>query len=60
MMPNPVGPARIWTFPRALRSPWYEEWRMGGDSNPRYRIRVHTLSRRAQSTALSPIQFHPS
>ena len=32
-----------------------EQWRMGGDSNPRYRIRVHTLSRRAQSTALSPI-----
>src|SRR5579862_4297617 len=27
---------------------------MGGDSNPRY-LSVHTLSRRAQSTALSPI-----
>jgi hypothetical protein len=31
------------------------KWRMGGDSNPRY-LSVHTLSRRAQSTALSPIQ----
>ena len=31
------------------------EWRMGRDSNPRY-LAVHTLSRRAQSTALAPIQ----
>src|SRR3954462_13932348 len=30
-------------------------WRMGGDSNPRC-LSAHTLSRRAQSTALSPIQ----
>src|SRR5262245_34543541 len=30
------------------------EWRMGGDSNPRC-LSAHTLSRRAQSTALSPI-----
>src|ERR1700761_7980454 len=30
-------------------------WRMGRDSNPRY-LAVHTLSRRAQSTALAPIQ----
>ena len=29
--------------------------RMGGDSNPRY-LSAHTLSRRAQSTTLSPIQ----
>src|ERR1700737_175021 len=29
--------------------------RMGRDSNPRY-LAVHTLSRRAQSTALAPIQ----
>ncbi len=29
--------------------------RMGGDSNPRC-LSAHTLSRRAQSTALSPIQ----
>jgi hypothetical protein len=28
--------------------------RMGRDSNPRY-LSVHTLSRRAQSTALAPI-----
>jgi hypothetical protein len=28
---------------------------MGRDSNPRY-LAVHTLSRRAQSTALAPIQ----
>ena len=28
---------------------------MGGDSNPRC-LSAHTLSRRAQSTALSPIQ----
>jgi hypothetical protein len=31
---------------------------MGRDSNPRY-LAVHTLSRRAQSTALAPIQFEP-
>jgi hypothetical protein len=31
-----------------------EAGRMGGDSNPWY-LAVHTLSRRAQSTALSPI-----
>ena len=31
------------------------EWRMGRDSNPRY-LTVHTLSRRAQSTTLAPIQ----
>src|SRR5260370_25828497 len=30
-------------------------WRMGRDSNPRY-LAVHTLSRRAQSTALAPIR----
>src|ERR1700730_2350823 len=30
------------------------KWRMGRDSNPRY-LSVHTLSRRAQSTALAPI-----
>jgi hypothetical protein len=29
-------------------------YRMGRDSNPRY-LSVHTLSRRAQSTALAPI-----
>src|SRR4030095_8285780 len=33
----------------------YELWRMGGDSNPRC-LSAHTLSRRAQSTTLSPIQ----
>ena len=31
---------------------------MGRDSNPRY-LSVHTLSRRAQSTALAPIQDEP-
>jgi hypothetical protein len=31
---------------------------MGRDSNPRY-LAVHTLSRRAQSTALAPIQDKP-
>ena len=31
-------------------------WRMGGDSNPRC-LSAHTLSRRAQSTTLSPIRF---
>src|SRR4029077_6074442 len=31
---------------------------MGRDSNPRY-LAVHTLSRRAQSTALAPIQDEP-
>jgi hypothetical protein len=31
---------------------------MGRDSNPRY-LAVHTLSRRAQSTALAPIQEEP-
>src|SRR5262249_2116219 len=30
-------------------------WRMGGDSNPRC-LSAHTLSRRAQSTTLSPIR----
>jgi hypothetical protein len=33
-------------------------FRMGRDSNPRY-LAVHTLSRRAQSTALAPIQDKP-
>jgi hypothetical protein len=32
--------------------------RMGRDSNPRY-LAVHTLSRRAQSTTLAPIQLEP-
>src|SRR5438046_7349209 len=31
-------------------------WRMGGDSNPGC-LSAHTLSRRAQSTALSPIRW---
>ena len=31
---------------------------MGRDSNPRY-LAVHTLSRRAQSTTLAPIQLEP-
>src|SRR5438132_11083640 len=31
-------------------------WRMGRDSNPRC-LSAHTLSRRAQSTTLSPIPF---
>ena len=34
-------------------------WRMGRDSNPRY-LAVHTLSRRAQSTALAPIRNEPA
>jgi hypothetical protein len=34
-------------------------WRMGRDSNPRY-LAVHTLSRRAQSTALAPIRNEPT
>ena len=34
------------------------DWRMGRDSNPRY-LAVHTLSRRAQSTTLAPIQDEP-
>jgi hypothetical protein len=33
--------------------------RMGRDSNPRY-LAVHTLSRRAQSTALAPIRNEPT
>ena len=32
---------------------------MGRDSNPRY-LSVHTLSRRAQSTALAPIRVKPT
>jgi hypothetical protein len=32
---------------------------MGRDSNPRY-LAVHTLSRRAQSTALAPIRSEPT
>ena len=36
-----------------------KEWRMGRDSNPRY-LAVHTLSRRAQSTALAPIRNEPT
>src|SRR4029077_13717230 len=36
----------------------WEKQRMGGDSNPRC-LSAHTLSRRAQSTALSPIQNNP-
>jgi hypothetical protein len=35
------------------------KWRMGRDSNPRY-LAVHTLSRRAQSTALAPIRNEPT
>ena len=34
-------------------------WRMGRDSNPRY-LSVHTLSRRARSTALAPIRNEPT
>jgi hypothetical protein len=34
-------------------------WRMGGDSNPRC-LSAHTLSRRAQSTTLSPILLGPN
>ena len=30
-------------------------WRRGRDSNPRYPFGVHTLSRRAPSTARSPL-----
>jgi hypothetical protein len=40
-----------------VRSPVLR-WRMGRDSNPRY-LAVHTLSRRAQSTALAPIRNEP-
>ena len=36
---------------------WLE--RMGGDSNP-WCLAAHTLSRRAQSTALSPILSNPA
>jgi hypothetical protein len=32
-------------------------WRRGRDSNPRYAFGVHTLSRRAPSTARSPLRF---
>jgi hypothetical protein len=32
-----------------------DAWRRGRDSNPRYGITVHTLSRRAPSTARSPL-----
>jgi hypothetical protein len=42
-------------FRKMLRSNSLFEWRMGRDSNPRY-LAVHTLSRRAQSTALAPIR----
>jgi hypothetical protein len=35
------------------------KWRMGRDSNPRY-LAVHTLSRRARSTALAPIRNEPT
>ena len=37
-----------------VANPCKSEWRMGGDSNPRY-LAVNTLSRRAQSTTLPPI-----
>ncbi len=33
------------------------KWRTERDSNPRYRIRVHTLSRRARSTTLASVHF---
>ena len=36
-----------------------KEERMGGDSNP-WCLAAHTLSRRAQSTALSPIPSNPA
>ena len=36
-----------------------KEERMGGDSNP-WCLAAHTLSRRAQSTALSPILSNPA
>src|SRR6185312_3378197 len=40
--------------PKGSKIPLCGIWRMGGDSNPRC-LAAHTLSRRAQSTALSPI-----
>jgi hypothetical protein len=52
----------LWDFDfiRAIsRKPFeIKRHRMGRDSNPRY-LAVHTLSRRAQSTALAPIQDEP-
>jgi hypothetical protein len=42
-------------FHKMLHIKHLSDWRMGRDSNPRY-LTVHTLSRRAQSTALAPIR----
>src|SRR3569833_89663 len=36
-------------------SAWPINWRRGRDSNPRYAFSVHTLSRRAPSTARTPL-----
>jgi hypothetical protein len=47
-----------WLRLRGARS-WVPKWRMGRDSNPRY-LSVHTLSRRARSTALAPIRNEPT
>ena len=41
---------------RALEAPVFVSWRRGRDSNPRYR-EVHTLSRRAPSTARTPLRI---
>jgi hypothetical protein len=40
----------------AERQPPAERWRRGRDSNPRYAVNVHTLSRRAPSTARTPLR----
>jgi hypothetical protein len=64
-----LGPALAWNGRLALeaflsrgrgrRVGGRQLWRMGRDSNPRY-LAVHTLSRRAQSTALAPIRNEPT
>src|SRR3569623_2315845 len=39
-----------------LYGPCPTNWRRGRDSNPRYAFGVHTLSRRAPSTARTPLR----
>src|SRR5947207_221922 len=47
--------ALSFTLTLSLSDASFRVWRMGGDSNPRC-LSAHTLSRRAQSTTLSPIR----
>src|SRR5690606_25063240 len=52
-------PREVWRFCLALdwRTGWVElKWRRGRDSNPRYRVRVYSLSRGAPSATRPPLR----